>query len=67
MASPVYQCRVSDDLRNAYMGKCAEIGGSTFHVEMTKKMMQAFVDGRLTIEPTEAEKDLMNPSTEGDE
>lgn len=52
----IYQVAMTGDDIKAYKDKCAEMNRD--HTDMTREMMDAFVEGRLRIEPTTAQKEI---------
>ena len=62
--SPIHAVRVPATLKDAFVAQCEKMGRDPS--EMTRELMQATVDSRVTIAPTEAQKkatkDLYNES-----
>jgi hypothetical protein len=57
MSSTNINVRVSFDLKRAFKAKCDEHGKRYY--EVTRELMEAYIEGRVTIEPTPAQKKMI--------
>lgn len=50
--------RINSNVKSKFLQKCGKLKKN--HADVIRNMIQALNDGRLTIEPTEEEKELLS-------